>query len=154
MAIKKRFLPLIPVLMLVILALLTPQEQSRFSGVVVDRENNSYNLSGLSVSGETFFHCRLKDAVFTVSFEKIQSVAFPEMTAESPYKGYVFADLVMVTGNQSRVYLNLENYWLEGIEENFGVKVKFTLSEIASVQIVQPELMPTPSPSAPAFTTP
>lgn len=145
MVVKKLFFECIALLFILICSNAIPQEQSGFSGTLVDTDENTYTLTQLTVSGTTFFHCRLKDAIFTVPFEKISSISFPE-AEESPYPGYVLTDLVLTSGTITRIYLNLENYWLEGFEQNLNVRVKFMLTEITSLQIVQPQPNQTPLP--------
>ena len=120
------------------------QAQPVYRGSIVNINNYTYNLSEITISGNTVFHCRLQDTLFTLPFDKVQSVTITA-GGESPYKGYVLADFVLTTGNQAQVYLNIENYRIEGIEENFNIRVKFPLTEIQSLQFIYDQ-QTTPSP--------
>jgi hypothetical protein len=112
-------------------------DQITYKGKVTDNTGNVYSLSDVSIDGDTIFHCRLKDAVFTLGFERIQSLTINTADTTSPFKGFVLCNLALDNGNQMQVYIDLDNRWLSGTEENFKVKIKFLLTAISRLEFVQ-----------------
>lgn len=126
-------------------------QEATYDAKVVDDQNNNYSLSGFTISGTTVFHCRLKDTVFTLGFEKIRSLTVNTQAA-SPYTGYKPAVFVLADGRTAQTYVDLDNYWLEGTEDNFNVPIRIKLAEIVSLNLTAeaapqaPTISPSPSP--------
>jgi len=115
-----------------------------YQGQLTDTAANTYTLTHLSVAGQTYFRCRIRDSLFTISFNQLQTLSFPPTQTESPYKGYVLAEFLLLNGQRMRAYLNIENYWLEGLEINLGFRLKIPLNEVSRLEIIQPVKSPPP----------
>ena len=141
---------LAPALGLVLLLVVTRpavySDAVAFKAQVTDSANNQYSLSDVTISGTSVLHFRLRDAAFTLPFEKIQSVTITNQ-GTSPFPGYVGADLVTSGGNTTHLFVNTENYRIEGIESNLGITLKIPLTDIQRLTFVPPPPSPTPSPS-------
>ncbi|HEQ71214.1 MAG TPA: hypothetical protein ENN69_01895 [Spirochaetia bacterium] len=110
-----------------------------YRGNVIDAAGNRYTLTDLTISGTTRVHCILQDTFFTVGFDRLRSVTFTPENTESPFQGYVRANLVTTGGTQTALYVNRENYVVQGVEENLGVKIRIPFTEVQTLEVLPPE---------------
>jgi hypothetical protein len=129
---------------------------------LTDNQNRQYSLTQATLSGANVFHCRLKDTLFTIAFDQVRSLTVNPQ-ADSPFKGFVLANFVLAAGNAAQAYVDLDNYWVEGTEVNFNVRIKIKLIEVVRLDLTTevkpppPSIEPAPSPtpsSAPALDYP
>ncbi len=144
MSVQRRFLSLCFALLLFPLSIGTAQEKV-YKGKVYDSHNYQYSLTGLSVSGVTVFHLRVLDTEFRLDLEKIRSLTVVPGT-ESPYQGYVLADVVLRDGAVARAWVDFENYWIEGVDDKLGVVIKIKLTDIVRLDLTTETLRPAPAP--------
>jgi hypothetical protein len=134
-------------LLLIALGLGSVAAQEKFyKAKVIDNQNNQYSLSNVAISGTTVFHCRLKDTVFTLDFSKVRSLAINPQAA-SPFQGYMPANFTLADGGSAQAYVDLDNFWLEGTEDNFQVRIQIKLSEVVRLDLTEEVIPPSPSPS-------
>ncbi|MBN1522877.1 MAG: hypothetical protein JW904_00230 [Spirochaetales bacterium] len=107
-----------------------------YSATVTDKSNAIFTLKEISVSGYTWFHCLLKDSMFKMPFDLIRSITFIE-TAEPPFKGYAESTLAYAAGGQVQLYVDLDNYWIEGVNEALQITMKIPLNDISTIIIIQ-----------------
>jgi hypothetical protein len=124
-------------------------QEKVIKGKVSDSQNYQYSLTGLSVSGVTVFHLKILDTEFRLQLEKIRSLAVVlEPVTEPPNKGYVLADVTLNDGSVSRAWIDFENYWIEGVDEKLGEKLKIKLTDVVRLDLITEILPPAPAPAS------
>jgi hypothetical protein len=110
-------------------------EELSYTATVTDTDNNTYTLKDFSVSGYKHFTCRLRNSFFKVDFNTIRSVQITE-TEKPEFDGYSSGTISYASGGQISLFIRTENYSIEGIEENLGIKLTIPLSEINTINII------------------
>jgi len=113
-----------------------PAPATLYSGRVTTTGNAVYTLKNFTISRLEYFNCRLRDSVFKIPFEKVQSLTLTP-TPEPLYAGYTQGSVTWVGGGQVQVYVSTANYRVEGLDEKLGVSLKIPLSEIVTIQLIQ-----------------
>jgi hypothetical protein len=120
-------------------------QEKTIKATVTDRQNNRFNLTGMTISGVTVVHILLKDSESRVNLEKIRSISVvAEPAVPPPFKGYVLADIILVEGGSSRVWIDFENYWAEGVDETLGITIRIPLTDIARLDLTTAVVPPSP----------
>ena len=111
-------------------------QEALYSARVIDRAANEYVLDNFKRYEYNFFNCRLRDAPFKLSFEQIRSIDFIE-EPDTTVKGYTLANVTLMDGNATAVFLSSDSVVVNGTESNFTVDLTIPLGEVKTITFVR-----------------
>lgn len=111
-------------------------QQVGFKAKVIDRENNSFQLAEIKRHRYEYFNCRIRDRIFRLDFNRIQSIDFIGKPDDS-ISGYTLANLKLTGGESTNIYISSSSDSLQGSDQNLNILIRIPISDIQSINFIE-----------------